>query len=151
MTVAPAITTQREALQLGFSTAFAPSPGKRPLRFPGIHLRFETDLLLVESGVQLFAILRWARACIVGAQVNFLRINLALEALDVVQRVPGIIPRILFANEIQDSDFQTLKTIRGCVPNKLLPGEYGDYLALDIDEVGIIKNWLDNPELSEFE
>lgn len=52
---------------------------------------------------------------------------------------------------LQDVDFNGLATRRDYVPNKLLPGEYGDYLALDIDEAGIITNWLPNANLSEFE
>lgn len=41
--------------------------------------------------------------------------------------------------------------IEGYVPNKLLPGAYGDYLSLDIDEDGKITNWLSNPTLENFE
>lgn len=41
--------------------------------------------------------------------------------------------------------------IEGYVPNKLLPGAYGDYLNLDIDEDGKITNWLSNPTLGNFE
>jgi hypothetical protein len=36
------------------------------------------------------------------------------------------------------------------VPNALLPGEYGDYLELDIDETGTITNWLEDADLSDF-
>ena len=36
------------------------------------------------------------------------------------------------------------------VPNKLLPGEYGDYVDLIIDENGKITNWLKPPSLSNF-
>lgn len=39
----------------------------------------------------------------------------------------------------------------GYVPNNLLPGEYGDYLNLEISVTGKITNWLKNPSLSEFE
>jgi len=35
-------------------------------------------------------------------------------------------------------------------PNALIPGEYGDYINLKIDENGIITNWLSNPDVSEF-
>lgn len=37
------------------------------------------------------------------------------------------------------------------VPNSLLPGRYGDYLTLDIDETGKITNWKDDANLSDFE
>ena len=36
------------------------------------------------------------------------------------------------------------------VPNSLLPGEYGDYLELDIDETGKILNWLSDADLTDF-
>lgn len=36
------------------------------------------------------------------------------------------------------------------VPNDLIPGEYGDYIDLKIDEQGIITNWPKKPNLSEF-
>lgn len=51
---------------------------------------------------------------------------------------------------LKDKDMETVKIINGYVPNKLLPGEYGDYLDLDIDETGKIKNWLSSPSLEEF-
>lgn len=34
------------------------------------------------------------------------------------------------------------------VPNKLIPGQYGDYIVMDIDETGKIANW--KPNLSDF-
>jgi hypothetical protein len=34
------------------------------------------------------------------------------------------------------------------VPNKLIPGEYGDYIIMDIDENGKIDKW--NPRLTDF-
>ena len=37
------------------------------------------------------------------------------------------------------------------VPNKLLPGAYGDYLELDIDEYGTINNWLKDANFSDFQ
>lgn len=36
------------------------------------------------------------------------------------------------------------------VPNSLLPGKYGDYLALDINEDGVITNWKPNISFKEF-
>lgn len=35
-------------------------------------------------------------------------------------------------------------------PNLLIPGEYGDYIDLDIDKNGTIKNWPKTPDVSEF-
>lgn len=37
------------------------------------------------------------------------------------------------------------------VPNRLLPGEYGDYLELKINPIGAIENWMKNPSLDDFE
>lgn len=50
-----------------------------------------------------------------------------------------------------DADSNGITRIEGYVPNKLLPGKYGDYLSLDIDETGKITNWLDRPSLKDFE
>lgn len=36
------------------------------------------------------------------------------------------------------------------VPHGLVPGEYGDYVSLKIDETGTITNWPKNPKLSAF-
>ena len=36
------------------------------------------------------------------------------------------------------------------VPHGLVPGEYGDYLILDINEHGVITNWPKNPNLDDF-
>lgn len=37
------------------------------------------------------------------------------------------------------------------VPNDLLPGEYGDYLEMEIDGNGIVTNWPDFPSIEEFQ
>jgi len=37
------------------------------------------------------------------------------------------------------------------VPSRLLPGDYGDYLYLNIDETGKITNWKEDANLSDFE
>jgi hypothetical protein len=50
-----------------------------------------------------------------------------------------------------DETMTTISVIDGYVPNHLLPGSYGDYLSLDIDEKGVITNWLKDPDLSDFE
>ena len=39
----------------------------------------------------------------------------------------------------------------GYVPNALLPGNYGDYLSLNINENGLITNWRPDANLSDFE
>jgi len=36
------------------------------------------------------------------------------------------------------------------VPNRLIPGSYGDYIDMDIDENGKIKNWPNKPSFSDF-
>lgn len=36
------------------------------------------------------------------------------------------------------------------VPNQLLPGKYGDYLELHINENGYITNWYSSPSISDF-
>lgn len=36
------------------------------------------------------------------------------------------------------------------VPHGVVPGEYGDYVDLNINEHGIITNWPKNPDVSEF-
>ena len=36
------------------------------------------------------------------------------------------------------------------VPHGVVPGNYGDYIELDIDENGIITNWPKKPDVSEF-
>jgi len=49
-----------------------------------------------------------------------------------------------------DADRQVLSTIQNdYVPNELIPGEYGDYIDLQIDDAGMITNW-GNPNLSDF-
>jgi hypothetical protein len=45
---------------------------------------------------------------------------------------------------------EKIKVKCGYVPNNLLPGDYGDYLSLDIDENGIITNWLPHADFSDF-
>ena len=36
------------------------------------------------------------------------------------------------------------------VPNDLIPGEYGDYIELNIDGTGKITNWPTSPSIDEF-
>jgi hypothetical protein len=50
-----------------------------------------------------------------------------------------------------DADRKEITRRTGYVPNRLLPGDYGDYLSVDIDENGKITNWLKSPSLEEFE
>jgi hypothetical protein len=42
------------------------------------------------------------------------------------------------------------KIENGYVPNGILPGEYGDYLGLNIDTTGRITNWPKQPNLDAF-
>lgn len=52
---------------------------------------------------------------------------------------------------LYDKNMKEVARIEGYVPNKLLPGEYGDYLSLDINEEGKIINWLEDANLEDFE
>lgn len=36
------------------------------------------------------------------------------------------------------------------VPNDLIPGEFGDYIEMKIDEDGVITNWPKNPSIDSF-
>ena len=38
----------------------------------------------------------------------------------------------------------------GYVPHGVVPGEYGDYIKLSINEQGVITNWPKRPRISEF-
>lgn len=49
---------------------------------------------------------------------------------------------------LSPSDEQ-LAQVAGYVPNGVVPGEYGDYVDLKIDEAGRITNWPKSPDLSE--
>ena len=49
-----------------------------------------------------------------------------------------------------DAEGNEVTKKEGYVPNDLLPGEYGDYLSMEIDETGKITNWPKNPSLSDF-
>lgn len=48
------------------------------------------------------------------------------------------------------SDGDLIATKSGYVPNGVVPGSYGDYVELEIDENGIITNWPKHPDISEF-
>lgn len=39
---------------------------------------------------------------------------------------------------------------RDYVPHGLIPGEYGDYVELDIGGDGVIKNWPERPSVDDF-
>jgi len=50
-----------------------------------------------------------------------------------------------------DENYNTILSIEeDYVPNKLLPGSYGDYLKLHIGENGIITNWYSKPSIEDF-
>ena len=36
------------------------------------------------------------------------------------------------------------------VPHGVVPGRYGDYIDLDIDHDGVIRNWPDEPDVASF-
>lgn len=53
---------------------------------------------------------------------------------------------------LHDATGEVVAEIRdGYVPNGVIPGEYGDYISLEIDATGRITNWPKNPDLSAFE
>jgi len=49
-----------------------------------------------------------------------------------------------------DFEMNQIAHIDGYVPNSLLPGSYGDYLDMSIDENGKILNWKPNANLNDF-
>ena len=49
-----------------------------------------------------------------------------------------------------DDSGEEVATIDGYVPHGVVPGDYGDYVILDIDENGVIKNWPKRPCVDEF-
>lgn len=52
---------------------------------------------------------------------------------------------------LQDEDYNTHLSIEdNYVPDKLIPGEYGDYIIMDIDIDGQIMQWKTPANLSEF-
>jgi hypothetical protein len=53
---------------------------------------------------------------------------------------------------LKDSDGKTWMSIEdNYVPNRLIPGKYGDYIIMNIDENGQIAEWKPNPDFSDFE
>lgn len=51
---------------------------------------------------------------------------------------------------LYDSDGCELARLSGYVPHGIVPGDYGDYVILDINEYGFITNWPKNPNVEEF-
>jgi len=51
---------------------------------------------------------------------------------------------------LDDKGEQVFSIEQDYVPNKLIPGDYGDYIVMNIDETGKITNWPDNPSLEDF-
>lgn len=49
-----------------------------------------------------------------------------------------------------DSEGNEVASKSGYVPNGVVPGSFGDYVELDIDESGIITNWPKHPDISGF-
>lgn len=50
---------------------------------------------------------------------------------------------------LHSKNMKCLRRFRGYVPNKLLPGEFGDYIELNVNETGLITNWLKEPCIDE--
>lgn len=51
---------------------------------------------------------------------------------------------------IDDTGNIVLSREEDYVPNRLIPGEYGDYIDLHIDENGYITNWYEHPSFEDF-
>lgn len=51
---------------------------------------------------------------------------------------------------LYDDEGNQVARIDGYVPNGIVPGSYGDYVELEIDESGVITNWPKTPDISEF-
>ncbi len=51
---------------------------------------------------------------------------------------------------LYDSNGTMVAEISGYVPHGIVPGEYGDYIDLKIDDAGVITNWPSTPDVSEF-
>ena len=49
-----------------------------------------------------------------------------------------------------DAQGNELAKLDGYVPHGVVPGEYGDYVSLKIDENGRITNWPKSPDVDEF-
>jgi len=47
-------------------------------------------------------------------------------------------------------DWEVDSIINNYVPNNLIPGSYGDYIELEIDDCGGITNWSDSADFSDF-
>jgi len=51
---------------------------------------------------------------------------------------------------LYDADGISVAMIDGYVPNELIPGEYGDYIIMNINSFGRIENWPSNPSVRQF-
>lgn len=49
-----------------------------------------------------------------------------------------------------DDRNKPLAKLDGYVPHGVVPGEYGDYVRIDINDKGIITNWPKSPDVSKF-
>jgi hypothetical protein len=49
---------------------------------------------------------------------------------------------------LYDEDMFVLGEVDGYVPHGVVPGRYGDYISLDIQEDGTIANWKDKKSIS---
>ena len=49
-----------------------------------------------------------------------------------------------------DADWNELACIGGYVPHGVVPGQYGDYVELKINEFGVITNWPKAPTFDDF-
>jgi len=50
-----------------------------------------------------------------------------------------------------DQEGNTILSLEGdYVPNELVPGSYGDYIDLQINDQGFVTNWCRNPSIDDF-
>ncbi|MCK5609097.1 hypothetical protein KAR91_44895 [Candidatus Pacearchaeota archaeon] len=49
-----------------------------------------------------------------------------------------------------DTDWNELACVDGYVPHGIVPGSYGDYVELKINEFGVITNWPTKPVFDDF-
>ncbi|MCK9415515.1 hypothetical protein M0Q97_02515 [Candidatus Dojkabacteria bacterium] len=52
---------------------------------------------------------------------------------------------------LDENDNEVIIKEEDYVPNDLIPGEYGDYIDLYINETGTITNWYSQPSLDDFQ
>jgi hypothetical protein len=52
---------------------------------------------------------------------------------------------------LYNEHYEVITVLEDYVPHSLIPGSWGDYIELDIDQTGKITNWPKNPSLEDFD